>query len=259
MMQQLLFGILIAYVAGAILYFVGNKTENTQVLKFASIAVAIGGVFNLLLLLYRWNLTGRPPLSSGSDFLLCFSFVTIVMYMVYELKSKDKKAGGVIMVFAFLFILSIFVLMANQLNNAGPVMPALKSPWLTVHVMTAVLAYAAFALAAGFSARNIIKKNDTTNGEKIYHIVAWGFAMLSLSIVLGAIWAEQIWGSYWSWDPKETWALITWIIYALYLHLHRNRNWQGKRANIIVLAGFILVLFTFFGVNFLMSGMHSYA
>jgi cytochrome c-type biogenesis protein CcsB len=95
--------------------------------------------------------------------------------------------------------------------------------------------------------------------EAIYRIVAVSFAMLSLSIVLGAIWAEQAWGSYWSWDPKEIWALVTWIIYALYLHLRRQRGWEGQNASMMVILGFILVLFTFFGVNYLMSGLHSYA
>lgn len=83
--------------------------------------------------------------------------------------------------------------------------------------------------------------------------------MLSLTIVLGAIWAEQAWGSYWTWDPKETWALVTWLIYALYLHLQRRLKWKGKTASIMVVAGFILVLFTFFGVNYLLPGLHSYA
>jgi len=89
--------------------------------------------------------------------------------------------------------------------------------------------------------------------------VTFGFAALSLSIVLGAVWAEQAWSRYWSWDPKETWALITWIIYAAYLHLHRQEKWRGRNANIIVITGFILVLFTFFGVNYLLTGLHSYA
>lgn len=259
MIQELLYGLLIAYIAGALLYFAGNKTENAKLLKTASILTVIGGILNLVILIYRWQLTGRLPLASGSEFVLCFSCFTVLMYLVYEIKSKDKKAGGVVMALASVFILSILILMAYQLSVVGPLMPALKSPWLTVHVLTAVVAYAAFALAAGLAARNIVKKDNVGQGENIYLIVAGGFAMLSLSIALGAIWAEQTWGSYWSWDPKETWALITWIIYALYLHLHNNRNWKGKRANIMVLAGFILVLFTFFGVNYLMSGMHSYA
>jgi cytochrome c-type biogenesis protein CcsB len=128
-----------------------------------------------------------------------------------------------------------------------------------VHVLTAALAYAGFALAAGLAVIQLLKTGPSFQDENIYSIVAAGFVMLSLSIVLGAIWAEQAWGSYWSWDPKEVWALVTWIIYAIYLHLHRNRDWRGKNASIIVIAGFVLVLFTFFGVNYLLSGLHSYA
>jgi len=90
-------------------------------------------------------------------------------------------------------------------------------------------------------------------------MVKCGFALLSLSIVLGAIWAEQAWGQYWSWDPKETWALITWLIYAVYLHLYRSREWRSNYARWMVIIGFLLVMFTFFGVNYLLPGMHSYA
>ncbi len=259
MAQVLLSITLVVYLAGVLLYFAGNRTDHAKLLGMASISALMGCILNLWILIHRWSLTGRLPLASGSEFLLCFSFFTVLMYLVYEYKSQDKKTGAMIMLIASFFILLILVLMADQLNQIYPLMPALKSPWLSVHVLTAVFSYAAFALAAGLAARNIIRNDYTQHGGKIYLLVAGGFAMLSLSIIIGAVWAEQVWGSYWSWDPKETWALITWIVYALFLHLHKNRKWQRKRSNIIVLAGFVLVLFTFFGVNYFMSGMHSYA
>ena len=157
-----------------------------------------------------------------------------------------------------LLLTSILLLMPQQIGQAGPLMPALKSPWLTVHVITAILAYGAFALGCGLAVVKL-RGNDPSDDTDIYKITSFGFVMLTLSIVLGAIWAEQVWGSYWTWDPKETWALVTWIIYAIYLHLHRQRGWRGNKARILLIAGFILVLFTFFGVNFLLPGLHSYA
>jgi len=259
MILVLLSGVLITYFTGAIFYFVGNKTGKAKLQRIALISTIIGCMLNGIILVLRWKLTGRLPLASGSEFLLCFSFFTVIMYLIYEWKSREKKTGSVVMLIVTVLMLSVVGLMADHLAAIQPLMPALKSPWLSVHVLTAAFAYAAFALAAGLAAKNIIKKEYTQHGESICSIVSGGFAMLSISIVLGAIWAEQTWGSYWSWDPKETWALVTWIIYALYLHLHKRQNWQGKRANIMVLTGFILVLFTFFGVNYLMSGLHSYA
>lgn len=164
------------------------------------------------------------------------------------------------MLIASLLLLFIVIYMPDQYKELTPLMPALKSPWLSIHVITAAIAYAGFTLAAGLSLVHLLRANQTEDIEKsIYQVVAAGFAMLSLSIVFGAIWAEQAWGSYWSWDPKETWALITWIIYALYLHLYKKREWKGKNVTILVIAGFVLVLFSFFGVNYLLMGLHSYA
>jgi len=121
------------------------------------------------------------------------------------------------------------------------------------------MAYSAFALAAGLALLEIRKNDLSENNDWVYKIVVFGFVMLTLTIVIGAIWAEQAWGTYWSWDPKETWALITWIIYALYLHLYRRKSWEKRNLNILAVVGFILVLFTYFGVNYLLPGLHSYA
>jgi len=105
----------------------------------------------------------------------------------------------------------------------------------------------------------LVKTGSEERDDIIYRIIMAAFSLLSLSIVFGAIWAEQAWGSYWTWYPKETWALITWIIYALYLHLHKKRDWQGKNLCLVVVMGYLLVLFTFFGVSYFLPGLHSYA
>ncbi len=248
---------LLLYTLASISYFVGQKY-----LIFANAAFklsAIGFIVNLLALIIRTLYTGRLPLVNGSEFILSFACFTVLIYLWYEVKSKVNSAGGVVMGITVILLGSINILMPNQLLEAHPLMPALKSPWLTSHVLTAVFAYGGYAVAAGLAAIELLRNKSTKGNPWIYKINSFSFAMLTLTIVLGAIWAEQAWGRYWSWDPKETWAGITWIIYALYFHLHKNRKWQGKRANIMVLAGFILVLFTFFGVNYLMLGLHSYA
>lgn len=252
----LVYLVLCFYAAAAACYFIGYR--KSLFLKISFWLSAAGLIANLLVLISRVSLSGRLPLANGYEFLLSFAFITVLMYIIYEIISDKKNAGGVVMLMNALLVVAIILLMPQQIGQATPLMPALKSPWLTVHVLTAIAAYSAFTLAAGLAIiqlRNAVSTEDTS----IYKIVALGFAMLSLSIVLGAIWAEQVWGSYWTWDPKETWALVTWIIYAIYLHLHRQRGWRGNNARILVIVGFVLVLFTFFGVNFLLPGLHSYA
>lgn len=254
--ELLVYSTLAFYALASACYFMGLKKDN-----FIRLAVGfalVGLTTNLITLIIRTVVSGRLPLNNGYEFVLCFAFLTALIYVIYEKYTGVKVAGGAVMLINTLLVLSIPLLMSNQINYVGNVMPALKSPWLAWHVITAVIAYSCFALAAGLAAIQL-KEKAPLDDNSIYKIIAGGFATLSLSIVLGAIWAEQTWGRYWSWDPKETWALITWIIYAIYLHLYNRRDWRGKNANVIVIVGFLLVLFTFFGVNYLLSGLHSYA
>ncbi|MGB9791810.1 MAG: cytochrome c biogenesis protein CcsA [Thermacetogeniaceae bacterium] len=248
---------LIFYAAAALTYFLAQRDSRRS--RGAFVLAGTGLFANLLALIHRAAVARRLPLANGYEFLLCFTLLTASMYISYEAKYKDQKAGGPVMIISALLLLAVALLMPEQFNTITPLMPALKSPWLAAHVLTAVIAYSSFALATGLAAMQLRQKDSAITDDAVYRSVAIGFAMLSLSIVLGAIWAEQAWGSYWSWDPKEIWALITWIIYAIYLHMYRQRGLRGKSASFMVIAGFILVLFTFFGVNYLMSGLHSYA
>ena len=151
-------------------------------------------------------------------------------------------------------------------------MPALRSSWLGIHVSSAIIAYGAFGVSCAvslvFLCRTRLLKNkawesyipeEETLDRISYRAVSLGFLFLTFVMITGAIWAERAWGSYWSWDPKETWSLITWIIYAAYLHLRMNRGWRGKRAAVFAVVGFVCVLFTYVGVNTLLPGLHSYA
>ena len=146
-------------------------------------------------------------------------------------------------------------------------MPALRSAWFGVHIGSAVLAYAAFVIAGCIGARYLVFTKRQEPDKKAldqmdflsYRLVSFGFLFLTVVILSGAIWAEQAWSRWWSWDPKETWALITWIIYAVYLHQRLRMNWQGKRMALMSLVALVCVLFTFAGVNLLLPGLHSYA
>jgi cytochrome c-type biogenesis protein CcsB len=160
----------------------------------------------------------------------------------------------------------------NINDRIQPLIPALKSNWLIAHVMTCFFGYAAFAIAFGISLMYLLACGDKKGkGYLLSHfpkpafldnlthqMVTFGFLFLSIGIITGAVWANSAWGSYWSWDPKETWSLITWFIYATLLHARLMRGWHGKRIAYISIIGFMAVLFTYFGVN-LLPGLHSYA
>lgn len=142
-------------------------------------------------------------------------------------------------------------------------MPALQSRWLEIHVITAIIAYGAFALSCCLGILYLVKAKSAERGlDKLDAALHWsvvvGFPFMTLVLISGAVWAEEVWGRWWSWDPKETWALITWLIYAGYLHARKTYGWQGKKAAIMAIVGFAAVLFTFFGVSLLLPGDHSY-
>jgi cytochrome c-type biogenesis protein CcsB len=153
-----------------------------------------------------------------------------------------------------------------------PLVPALQSNWLTYHVVTCFLAYAAFAVACGVSIMYLVKEGRDEGGsggqglfpaaavldELNYRAIMIGFPFLTLGIVTGAAWAHYAWGTYWSWDPKETWSLIVWFIYAAFLHARLTRGWAGRRAAWLSVLGFVATLFCYLGVNLLLPGLHSY-
>ncbi len=251
--------LILAYSLSTVLYFIGSRTDGKKLLLMARVTAIAGGLLNLSAIIVRTIIAGRLPLSNGIEFILWFTGITLILYLLFEARVRVKSAGGVVMLIITLLAIAVAVLGKGQLAVASPLMPALKSPWLTVHVITAAIAYAAFALAAGLAGFQLTKAGEKIAENTVYRVVAGGFVMLSLTIVLGAIWAEQAWGSYWTWDPKETWSLVTWLIYALYLHLQLRYKWDRKVSSILVIVGFVLVLFTFFGVNYLLPGLHSYA
>ena len=152
--------------------------------------------------------------------------------------------------------------------------PVLKSYWFGIHTILAFLGDAAFAMAAGIGVMYLIQeryvKSKRLSGlfqklpslqsldEINYRLISLGFPLLTLAIITGVIWANTAWGTYWRWDPKEVWSLITWLIYALVLHLRLTVGWRGKKAAGLSIIGFILVIFTFFGVNLLLKGLHAF-
>jgi ABC-type transport system involved in cytochrome c biogenesis permease subunit len=163
-----------------------------------------------------------------------------------------------ILVLLSLSIITCFsaLLLPGKYKEIIPLVPALQSYWLFFHVALCFLAYGSFAVSFGVSLSYLFTR-EVSLDELTYRSIAIGFVLLALGIITGAVWAHYAWGAYWSWDPKETWALITWLIYALYLHL-RAIGWRKKRSAWLAIIGFFAVIFTYLGVNFLLPGLHSY-
>jgi cytochrome c-type biogenesis protein CcsB len=158
----------------------------------------------------------------------------------------------------------------NMISDSSQLIPALQDqPILTIHVSMAIFAYALFSVAFGAGLIILIQNGEGQRfswlpsaeaaDELGYKAVIVGFPLLALTLILGAYWANYAWGHYWSWDPKETSALITWLIYAVYLHARGIRGWRGKRAGWLLTIGFAATLFTYYGVSFFVPSLHSYA
>lgn len=207
--------------------------------------------------------SGRLPFATMYEFGLLMVLTVHILALVLDLRYPSWKSR------AFLyptgFILASVILLFFQ--ESRPLMPALKSWWLTSHVLTAVLSYGLLAVgtACAVCARIGLALGKTIFApaeelEKIsLRLSTLAFPFLTLLIITGAVWAEYAWGSFWRWDPKETWALITWLCYLFLLHAVKVRGWKGRKALNLSIIAFGVVLFTFFGVNLLLAGLHSYA
>lgn len=266
------------YFASFILYLLMLVIGKDIFGRFASIVTIVGLAGHTFAIILRWVESyklgiGHAPLSNLYESLIFFSWTIIFLYMLIEWRIKNRTIGTFVTPLAFLAI-AYASFLPDERTVIQPLLPALQSNWLTAHVITCFLGYAAFAIAFGMSLMYLIKKlesKDTNNkflkllprtvllDELSYQMVVIGFLMLTLGIITGAVWAHSAWGSYWSWDPKETWSLITWFVYALLLHSRLLIGWRGNKSAILSIVGFACVLFTYFGVNFILSGLHSYA
>jgi cytochrome c-type biogenesis protein CcsB len=217
---------------------------------------------------------GRAPLTNMYESVVFFAWTIILLYLLIEWKFKIKVIGAFAVPFAFLAM--AYASFSTDLSKTiNPLLPALQSNWLIAHVVTCFVGYAAFAVAAALGIMYLLKSRSPESAkaatsqtsllptlavvDDITHkTMVFGFIWLSAGIITGAIWANSAWGTYWSWDPKETWSLITWFFYAIILHARYTRGWSGKTIAFLAIFGFVSVLFTYYGVNFLLSGLHSY-
>jgi cytochrome c-type biogenesis protein CcsB len=226
---------------------------------------------------------GHAPLSNLYESLVFFAAAISLIYLVVEYRYGNRVIGAFVMPLAFLALAyaslpivsdgvkAIVPALPGVSDRIQPLIPALKSNWLIAHVVTCFIGYGAFAIAFGVSTMYLIKHfaGEPEGGllsrfpetgaldELTHQLVMFGFLFLTAGIITGAVWANSAWGRYWGWDPKETWSLITWFVYATLLHARMMRGWHGRRIALLSIGGFAAVLFTYFGVN-LLPGLHSY-
>lgn len=227
-----------------------------------NVALGLAWIALTALLATRWQSGGFAPMSNQYESLIMLTWA--VLFFHFVLSSTRSIAGfGLWTSLLALLFLGISSLLDSSVR---PLVPALQSNWLLFHVSTTLLAYAAFGMATLSSILYLIRFRARMDAGDASHVDSFtcramtlGFILLTIGIILGAVWANEAWGTYWSWDPKETWSLITWFVYAIAIHLRRLHKWTGRRFAWLAVAGFACVLFTYFGVNYLLAGLHSYA
>jgi cytochrome c-type biogenesis protein CcsB len=269
-------GALLVYIIAFVCYLLFVVTKRQAVGRFAFWIILIGFFIHLAGLLIRWRESyitgyGYVPLSNMYESLVFFSWAIVLVYIIVDIRYHQRTIGVIASPLAAIAI-AVTSLVPGVKSEIRPLIPALQSNWLAIHVITCFLGYAAFAIAFGISIAYMIQayRESSPRGpirwlpasqildDINYKAIVIGFPMLTLGIITGAAWASYAWGSYWSWDPKETWSLITWFIYAAFLHARFTRAWRGTQTALLSIVGFLAVIFTYFGVNFLLAGLHSY-
>jgi len=244
------------------------------------LGVVSSNVLLFLILGLRWIISGYFPLSNLYESLLFLDWCLLFILIVAETKTKTKILGAVLLPIVVLIISFASLILPTQMQYAAPLVPALQSNWLMMHVSMMMLSYATLILGSLLSILFLVIQKFTNNKNQLtvlrkdinqtknqllenidtwsYRTIGLGFPFLTIGIIAGAVWANEAWGSYWSWDPKETWALITWLIFAAYIHARLTKGWIGEKAALLGSLGFIIVWICYLGVNFLGQGLHSY-
>jgi len=218
---------------------------------------------------------GHIPVSNLYEVFILFAVITGLLYLHYEAKYRNRAMGAfALTVISAAVAFLLWYTFDREAHHIQPLVPALQSYWMKIHVPANFVGYGAFALAAMLGiAYLLVESRATKNPQSVlvtrlpsleqlddvmYKAIALGFAFFTVATVLGAMWAAEAWGGYWSWDPKETWALIVWLNYAAWLHMRLTKGWRGRPMAWWAIVGLFVTLFAFIGVNMFLSGLHSY-
>jgi cytochrome c-type biogenesis protein CcsB len=268
-----------------ILYWISLALpKNNTIFQISRILVGFSNILFFITLAARWFGEGYFPLSNLYESLIFLSWGISAIHLLIETKTGSRLIGSIST--PILFFISGFssLTLPTDMQKALPLVPSLQSNWLMMHVSMMMISYATLIVGSllsilylaflFFGKKEIESKsqisplNTTLVVSKLslletvdtwsYRIIGLGFPFLTIGIISGAVWANEAWGSYWSWDPKETWALITWLVFAIYLHSRLLKGWQGKKAALVGSGGFFVIWICYLGVNFLGKGLHSY-
>jgi len=291
----LLFAMTIYWVS---LSFFKWTDKLSQIGKFSAI---IANILLFFILCSRWIVAGYFPLSNLYESLLFLTWTLLSIYLYVEFKTKSKLMGAILIPVALLINGFANLTLSAEMQKSSPLVPALQSNWLMMHVSMMMLSYGTLIMGSllcilflviskyqdvdlqvlddsslplynimlnYYEAKLFSPSDEISELGKLkllqsldnwsYRIIGLGFPFLTIGIIAGGVWANEAWGSYWSWDPKETWALITWLVFATYLHSRITKGWEGKKTAILGGLGFFVIWICYLGVNFLGKGLHSY-
>ena len=288
--------------------------ETKKIIQIGKLSAIIANILLFFILCSRWIVAGYFPLSNLYESLLFLTWILLTIYLYIEFKTKSKLLGAVLLPIALLINGFANLTLSAEMQKSSPLVPALQSNWLMMHVSMMMLSYATLIIGSLFcilflvlsklqevdlqlvdeysslvfynnifdyyEAKVFSKEQIPTETNNLsieddiqeiaslkllksldnwsYRIIGLGFPFLTIGIIAGGVWANEAWGSYWSWDPKETWALITWLVFATYLHARITKGWKGKKTAILGGLGFFVIWICYLGVNFLGKGLHSY-
>jgi cytochrome c-type biogenesis protein CcsB len=253
----------------------GSASRRQRVDAFGRMGVSLtvlGFVFSLAGVVLRGLAAGRAPWGNMFEFTISAMVFVVAVYLIMVWRAGVRWLGLPVTLLAAVgngLAITVFYV------AVAPLVPALHSVWFLIHIVAAAISGAAFNVGGALSILYLVKKRAEDRGEVrgylallpttrrmdvlAYRFHAFAFPLWTFTVAAGAIWAEYAWGRYWGWDPKETWALVTWVIYACYLHARSTAGWRGRRAAMIALVGVASFWFNFVGINLLVSGLHSYA
>ncbi|HSL39230.1 MAG TPA: c-type cytochrome biogenesis protein CcsB [Desulforhopalus sp.] len=252
-------------------YLVFFVRQNNRIRNVGRIFLLASGVAQTLYIVARYLEAGNTPITSQHEAVVFFAWSTTWAYLSFRWRYTVKNFGT----FVATLIFALLLISSFSPREIVPLLPALQSFWLPIHAGVSIIAYGFLALAFCGGVMYLLLERELKSRRLGYffarlpsldaldqlnsHCVTTGFIFLTLGIVTGSIWASQAWGAYWQWDPKETWSLITWLLYLVQIHQRFTVGWRGKRAAVMAIVGFASVIFTLWGVNFLLGGLHTYA
>ncbi len=256
----------LATIAGTIWLFKGKKAISKTILT----VIIIAFIFHTASIAARYIKGGHIPVTNMHEAASFFSWCIVLLLLYHEYRFKL----GLLSSFIMPIVLTVILISSFFPREIIALSPVLKSNWFGIHIIFAFIGYAAFAMAGGIGAMYLVQERYLKSkhpgnlfqrlpslqvlDEINYHLITLGFPLLSLAILSGAIWANTAWGSFWRWDPKEIWSVVSWLIYILILHLRLRVGWRGKKTAILSIIGFVIVVFTFFGVNLILKGIHAF-